>query len=215
MKYIAYLRCSTKEQGKSGLGFHAQREQIMRFVESQPQGELINAYIDVHSGKDNKRAKLLAALAECKRTGATLVLSKLDRLSRSVAYIATLIEQGYRFKCADCPNDDTTMLHFRAVIAEDERRKISQRTKDALAHCTKPIGYAAPNHGLKLRRMARLEAYRPKIEALRASGANTIKAIAAGLGLGQTVTARMLREIGSGPIFSSSLVGSAAPRETV
>lgn len=133
--YVAYLRVSTKEQGRSGLGLQAQRRDIALFAQnSSSEASVIAEYTDVHSGSDSTRDKLSEAISHAKKSGATLLVSKLDRLSRKVSFIATLLEdKQLNFKVASMPNADKFQLHIYAALAEQERDFISLRTKAALA----------------------------------------------------------------------------------
>lgn len=132
-RYVAYFRVSTKRQGADGLGIAAQKALVARFVE-QSGGEVINAYTEVESGKraDN-RPQLAAALREAKKEGATLLVGKLDRLGRNLAFIASLMEADTPFLACDFPSADRLMLHMLAAFAEHERVVISQRVTAALA----------------------------------------------------------------------------------
>lgn len=148
-KAIAYLRVSTERQGRSGLGLEAQREAVARYAKDQ--GLAVTAeFVEVETGKGAnalaKRPQLLAALAEAKRTKARLVLAKLDRLARNVHFVSGLMETGVDFAVADMPHADKFRLHLEAVIAEDEARRISQRTKAALA-AAKERGQELGKHG--------------------------------------------------------------------
>src|SRR5258706_3004014 len=127
---VAYFRVSTERQGRSGLGLDAQRKLVKEFMgESWPP---IAEFTEVESGKNNARPELAKALAECRRCGAALVIAKLDRLGRRLSFIAGLMDQDVPFFAADMPHADRFRLHLEAVIAEDERRRISERTKAAL-----------------------------------------------------------------------------------
>lgn len=127
--YIAYYRVSTQKQGASGLGLEAQR----RIVEATAKSGLVAAeYTDIESGRKNDRPELLKALAHCRQTGATLLIAKLDRLSRNVAFIASLMESGVEFIAGDMPTANKFTLHIFAALAEQEREMISARTKEAL-----------------------------------------------------------------------------------
>jgi DNA invertase Pin-like site-specific DNA recombinase len=141
---IAYLRVSTARQGKSGLGLEAQQAMLARFAEQE--GITISAeFIETESGKrdDDKRPELKAALAAARKLKAPILVAKLDRLSRDVAYISGLMKHGVPFIVAELGADaDPFMLHLYAALAEKERRMISVRTKDALA--------AAKRRGVKL-----------------------------------------------------------------
>lgn len=147
-KFIAYTRVSTDEQGRSGLGLEAQTAAIRAGV-AELGGEIVREFTEIASGDDDHRPTLEAALKLCKRTGATLIVAKLDRLSRAVALIAGLMRAGVPFKCADVSNASELELHLRAVIAQEERRMIGIRTKAALtaakARGTK-LGSARPGH---------------------------------------------------------------------
>jgi DNA invertase Pin-like site-specific DNA recombinase len=153
-KFVSYLRVSTDRQGKSGLGLEAQRQAVANYLNGGD-WKLLREYVEVESGKHNERPQLRDALAYASVTGATLVIAKLDRLSRNLAFIATLQDSGARFVAADMPEANETMIQFMAVIAQHERKAISRRTKEALA--------AAKARGTKLGN--------PNIAALRAAGA--------------------------------------------
>lgn len=128
-RYVAYYRVSTQKQGLSGLGLEAQR----RIVETTAKaGTVIAEYTDIESGRKNDRPELLRALAHCRESGATLLIAKLDRLSRNVAFIANLMESGVDFIAGDMPTANKFTLHIFAALAEQEREMISARTKDAL-----------------------------------------------------------------------------------
>ena len=130
-KYIAYYRVSTAKQGSTGLGLEAQRTDVQRFVGCTDC--IISEFTDVESGKKSNRTELLKAIVECKATGATLIIAKLDRLSRDVEFIFALRNSGVDFKACDLPDFNTLTLGMFAVIAQHEREMISQRTKKALA----------------------------------------------------------------------------------
>jgi DNA invertase Pin-like site-specific DNA recombinase len=134
-KYVAYFRVSTARQGVSGLGLDSQRETVSNFVAGR--GEVIGEYTEVETGKGGdalaKRPQLAAALALCKKSGATLAIAKLDRLSRSLLFIATLMQTKTKFVACDLPEANTLTLHLMAAFAEHEAKRISERTKDALA----------------------------------------------------------------------------------
>jgi DNA invertase Pin-like site-specific DNA recombinase len=129
--FVAYYRVSTNKQGASGLGLEAQQAAVQSYLNGG-KWKLVAEFTEVESGKHSDRPKLAAALTACKRRKATLVIAKLDRLARNVHFISGLMESGVDFVATDCPNDDRFMLHIRAAMAEDEARKISQRTKAAL-----------------------------------------------------------------------------------
>ena len=131
-KFVSYLRVSTDRQGKSGLGLEAQRNAVADYLNGG-NWELIAEFVEVETGKRDDRPKLREALHRAKVTGATLVIAKLDRLSRNLAFIAALQDSGAKFVAADMPEANETMIQFMAVIAQHERKMISTRTKAALA----------------------------------------------------------------------------------
>lgn len=134
--YVAYYRVSTARQGESGLGEEAQRESVRRFLSSQHAGagQPVAEYREIESGKrSTNRPQLLAALAECKRLKATLVIAKLDRLARNVHFISGLMESGIEFVAVDMPQANKLTIHVMAAMAEFEAKAISERTKGALA----------------------------------------------------------------------------------
>jgi DNA invertase Pin-like site-specific DNA recombinase len=128
-KYITYLRVSTKVQGYDGLGIDAQRSSVQSFVKDDI---IINEYVEVESGARNDRPVLLKAIAEAKSTGSTLLIAKLDRLSRDAAFTLTLMNTSVDFICADMPSANTLTISIIAVMAQHERQLISDRTKAAL-----------------------------------------------------------------------------------
>ena len=131
-RFISYIRVSTSKQGINGLGMDAQRKAIETFLNCG-NWELIAEYAEVESGKKSDRSELKKALEHCKRTKSTLVIAKLDRLSRSVAFLSNLMESGVEFIAVDMPFANKLTVHIMASMAEHEREMISKRTKDALA----------------------------------------------------------------------------------
>lgn len=127
--YIAYRRTSTGSQNN---GLEAQQNAINAFIEAQG-GEIVESYVEQVSGRKNEREELNKAIKACKKHGATLLVSKLDRLSRRVSFIALLMESSISLKVCEHPDADTFMLHLRAILSEEEARLISTRTKQALA----------------------------------------------------------------------------------
>ena len=127
--YVAYLRQSTKKQEISGLGIEAQREIIQKFLgQEKPVAE----YVETESGKKTDRPKLAEALALCRKMKSTLIVAKLDRLSRNVAFTSKLLESDVEIKFCDFPEANRLVLHIIASIAEYEAGLISQRTKQSL-----------------------------------------------------------------------------------
>ncbi|WP_243264025.1 recombinase family protein [Sulfitobacter dubius] len=141
MKFVAYYRVSTARQGKSGLGLDAQKAAVASYVLGKG-GEVAAEFIEAESGKNNDRPELQKALAEAKQVGAVLLIAKLDRLARNVAFISNLLEGGVEVTAADMPEANRFMLHVMAAVAEHEGQAISERTKAALA--------AAKGRGVKL-----------------------------------------------------------------
>lgn len=134
-KYIAYYRVSTQKQGNSGLGLGAQRTDVSRFVERG--GTLIAEYQDIESGKNNDRPNLIRAIEECKKEGATLLIAKLDRLSRNASFILMLRDSKVDFVCCDMPDANSITIGIMAILAQEERERTSMRTKAALAELKK------------------------------------------------------------------------------
>lgn len=130
--YVAYYRVSTKQQGASGLGLQAQQRDVKRFTKDCPNC-LLAEYTEVESGSNNERPKLLEAIAHAKRTDSKLLIAKLDRLSRNAAFIFLLRDSGVSFTCVDMPEANHLTISIMAVLAEDERKRISERTRKALA----------------------------------------------------------------------------------
>jgi DNA invertase Pin-like site-specific DNA recombinase len=131
-KFIAYYRVSTEKQGRSGLGLEAQREAVRNHLNGGS-WRLAAEVVEVESGKRNDRPKLAEALRLCRLHGATLIIAKLDRLARNVAFISNLMESGVEFTAVDFPQANRLTVHILAAVAEHEREMISQRTKAALA----------------------------------------------------------------------------------
>lgn len=129
---IGYLRVSTKGQGESGLGLEAQRSAVEAYAK-QTGGTLTMCYVEVESGKLADRPELARALAHARRGKATLVVAKLDRLARNVAFLSALMDSTVPFIACDNPHANRLTLHILAAVAEAEALAISQRTKAALA----------------------------------------------------------------------------------
>ncbi len=130
-KFVSYCRVSTAKQGRSGLGLEAQRAAIAEYLNGG-QWKLIAEYVEIETGKNDDRPKLRQALHRAKVTGATLVIAKLDRLSRNLRFIAELQESKVKFVCADMPDANELTIHIFASLAQHERKVISDRTKRAL-----------------------------------------------------------------------------------
>lgn len=163
-KYISYYRVSTLKQGKSGLGIEAQKSSVSCFLRNED--VLLYEFTDIESGKKNDRPNLLNAIEHCKKHNATLLIAKLDRLSRNAAFIFTLRDSQVRFKCVDMPDANSVTIGIMAVLAQDERERTSQRTKDALAELKRQgkklgspqnLDFSSRQKGLEVRRLNALE----------------------------------------------------------
>lgn len=132
-KAVAYYRVSTDKQGRSGLGLEAQRIAVEALCQARHWQLIAPPFQEVESGKRDDRPELLKAIERCRQTGATLVVAKLDRLSRNVAFLATLQDSGVKFIAADMPEANELTVHIMAAVAQAERKLISERTKAALA----------------------------------------------------------------------------------
>lgn len=131
MRFVTYLRVSTARQGRSGLGLEAQQAAIDAFL-SRRDAAVLQAFTEVESGKLDERPELAKALHLARVTGATLLIAKLDRLSRNAAFLLTLRDSGVRFIAADMPDANELTVGIMALVAQQEREAISKRTKEAL-----------------------------------------------------------------------------------
>jgi len=191
MKFIVYYRVSTQRQGQSGLGLEAQKHACAHY-------DIVAEYTEIESGKKSNRPELAKALAHAKKIGATLLIAKLDRLSRNVHFITGLLEAGVPITCADMPEADRTFLQMAAVFAEWEGRRISKRTKAALAAAKRrgiKLGSPNPAKGGSVTGAQRASATAqvapqamPIINALRKAG-QSLRAIASALNEAQIPTA--------------------------
>ena len=136
--FVAYYRVSTKQQVGSGLGLDAQRKSVLGYVQNP--ALIVGEFTDIESGKLNQRVQLLNAIAYAKTQGARLVIAKLDRLSRNLTFIASLMDSKVRFVCADMPDANEFTIHLLAALAQQERKLISERTKQALDQKRRQVG---------------------------------------------------------------------------
>ena len=144
-RYVAYHRVSTARQGRSGLGLEAQQAAVAGFLQGQDH-ELIASFTEVESGKHSDRPQLAAALALARRQKAKIIISKLDRLSRNLSFLANLLESPVDIVIADMPTANRLTVQLMAVVAEHEARMISDRTKAALAAAkTRGVVLGNPN----------------------------------------------------------------------
>jgi DNA invertase Pin-like site-specific DNA recombinase len=203
-KWISYLRVSTDRQGKSGLGLEAQRKAVDDYLNGG-RWKVVKEFVEVESGKRADRPLLAEAIKACRLYGAKLVIAKIDRLSRDAHFLLGLEKAGIDFTAADMPNANRLTVGIMAMVAEEERRMISARTKAALAAAKKrgkKLGGYRKN--AKLTRdvreagnaaNARIAAARaadlaPIISELRAAGAASLRTIADGLNSRGIPTAR-------------------------
>ncbi len=132
-RYVSYFRVSTDKQGRSGLGLDAQRTAVEQFLATRgAAGCTMAEFVEIESGSKNDRPQLALALEACRKHRATLLIAKLDRLARNVAFIANLMDGNIDFVAVDMPHASRLVLHVMAAFAEHEREMISQRTKAAL-----------------------------------------------------------------------------------
>jgi DNA invertase Pin-like site-specific DNA recombinase len=196
-KFVAYYRVSTARQGRSGLGLAAQQRAILEHLNGG-RWRIVAEFTEVESGKraDN-RPKLAEALAACRVHGATLVIAKLDRLARNVAFVSNLMEAGVDFEAVDFPQANRLTVHILAAVAEHEARMISERTRAALAAAKrrgvqlggvrnghKPFTAKVRAMGVKARvanAQRRAADMQPIIAELQAAGFQTLRTIAAEL----------------------------------
>lgn len=202
-RFVAYYRVSTQRQGESGLGLEAQRKAVLDYL-AQQRGRLVAEITEVESGKRSDRPRLAEALTACRIHNAVLVIAKLDQLARNAAFLLSLRDAGVEFVAVDMPNANRLTVGIMALVAEDEAERISARTKAALA--------AAKARGTKLgtpgnlsnrltgskrgneRKVAcadqRCREMLPIINAIRADGHTSLRAIAAELNVRSISTAR-------------------------
>jgi DNA invertase Pin-like site-specific DNA recombinase len=190
-RYVTYYRVSTERQGRSGLGLDAQKAAVTEFLRSTG-GTLHAEFTEIQSGKRDDRPKLAEALKVCKLSRSTLLIAKLDRLSRNAAFLLTLQSASVRFVACDMPDMNETVVGIMAVIAQSERKAISARTIAALA-AAKARGVRLGNPKLKpgskatAKRAslaaatiakARAEELRDVIEDAHSKGCTTLQAVA-------------------------------------
>jgi len=201
-RFVAYYRVSTARQGRSGLGLDAQRESVR--VHTAGQGGVLAEYQDIESGKDDDRPELCKALDHCRMTGARLLIAKLDRLSRSVAFIAHMMNAGVKFTACDMPDANELTVHIVAAVAQAERKAIGERTRAAL-QAAKARGVKLGNPGNLRNRAAGSKAGNERkqsnattaavlaltqIRAAQERGANSLREIASDLNVRGFLTPR-------------------------
>jgi DNA invertase Pin-like site-specific DNA recombinase len=131
-KFVSYYRVSTQKQGRSGLGLEAQKSAVEAYLKAHCGVELAS-FTEIESGKNDARPQLQAALLRCRQTRATLLVAKLDRLSRNAAFLMNLQDAGVKFEALDIPQANTLTIGIMALLAQQERELISARTRAALA----------------------------------------------------------------------------------
>jgi DNA invertase Pin-like site-specific DNA recombinase len=201
---VAYVRVSTSQQGRSGLGIEAQREALVRFAQAEG-FEVVREFVEVETGKGadalDRRPQLSAALAMARKLKCSVVVAKLDRLSRDVHFISGLMAQRVPFLVAELgPDVDPFVLHLFAALAEKERAMISARTRSALeAAKARGVVLGGPKlHEARIRGIAVLKAEAdrqaanvlPIIREAQKAGARTLREIAAALNARGVLTAR-------------------------
>lgn len=183
---VTYYRVSTKRQGESGLGLESQKQSVLDFAKNNDY-VLIGEFIEIESGKRNNRPVLQKALAQCRKDSTILLIAKLDRLGRNVAFISALMESGVEFKAVDNPYAGKLLVHIMAAFAEHERDRISERTRDAL-QVAKSRGIELGSYGKNvLSKKNKAEALdfalkmQPTIELIHQKGITTVRGVAAEL----------------------------------
>lgn len=214
-RVAAYYRVSTDKQGRSGLGLDAQRQSVRALCEARG-WEIVSEFTEVESGKRNDRPQLNAALDHARLTGAKLVVAKLDRLSRDAAFTLQLRNSGVDFTCADNPDVNRLTIGLLAVINEDERERISERTKAALSAAkARGVKLGNPNGARALRRAgkgnhASVDAIQRNADAFAEGLRSTMDAICRdGItslnGLAKELNARHMKTARSGQWHASSV----------
>jgi DNA invertase Pin-like site-specific DNA recombinase len=193
-RFVSYLRVSTARQGRSGLGLEAQRKAVEDYLDGGS-WQLVKEFVEVESGKKADRPQLEKAFQLCRLLGAKLVIAKLDRLSRDAHFLLGLEKAGVDFVAADMPHANRLTIGIMAVMAEHERRMISERTKAALAAAKRRGVKLGGDHGARLtakqralgraalqeKARARASDLAPIVQELQAAGCESLRAIAAGL----------------------------------
>src|SRR5262245_44815580 len=202
-RFVAYFRVSTARQGKSGLGLEAQRDAVATYLNGGAWSQVAD-FTEVESGKHSDRPELTKAMQACRLYGAKLVIAKLDRLSRDAHFLLGLKKAGVDFVSADMPNANRLTVGIMAMVADEERRMISKRTKDALAAAKRRGTVLGGYRGVSPSRKDRAKAVEvlqeranakaadlaPIIAELQPAGKTSLRAIAEGLNEQGIPTAR-------------------------
>jgi DNA invertase Pin-like site-specific DNA recombinase len=200
-RFVVYYRVSTQKQGRSGLGLEAQQASVLEYLQRVGGAELA-ALTEVESGRKNDRPKLQAAILRCKQSNATLLVAKLDRLSRNAAFLMNLKDSGVQFEALDIPGANTMTVGVLALVAQHEAEAISKRTRDALAARRArglPLGTPRDlsahqkrasrlgNSANSAKALDRVKLIAPAVEQAQAEGHTSLRQIAAYLNA-QTIT---------------------------
>ncbi len=192
-KFISYLRVSTDRQGRTGLGLEAQRQAVAEYLNGGS-WELLAEHVEVESGKRSSRPVLDEALAACKKHKATLVIARLDRLARNLHFISGLMQAGVDFVACDMPSANRLTVQIMAAIAEDEGRRISERTRAAL-QAAKARGKLLGTHGRVLgqqnrdRALEHVRQIAPVVRGIR-SAARSVREVTEALNAAGVPTAK-------------------------
>jgi DNA invertase Pin-like site-specific DNA recombinase len=206
------LRVSTDKQGSSGLGLEAQRAAVERYVAGTG-GVIAAEFQEIESGKKNDRPEIAAAVAACRAQRATLIIAKLDRLARNVAFISGLMESGVDFVAADMPLANRLTVHILAAVAEHEREMISQRTKAALA-AAKARGTKLGNPQLKAgNRASALAAGRARASKARAKARDIYPFIASARKAGCTTLGELAEALTARGVKTPGGAGNWGPEQ--
>ena len=181
-QFVTYYRVSTQRQGASGLGLDAQRQTVTQYL-SGAHRTTVGEFLEIETGKGaaplSKRPQLRLALEMCKKSGATLLIAKLDRLARNVHFVSGLMESKVSFVACDLPEANQLTIHIMAAFAEHEARRISERTREALAAAkargvvlgaTGPANLKTCNDLRQQKAMEFRERVRPVLDGMKAQG---------------------------------------------
>jgi DNA invertase Pin-like site-specific DNA recombinase len=204
--YVAYYRVSTEKQGRSGLGLEAQQAATAQFIAAKgADAKQLSAFVEIESGKRDDRPELARAMEHARLTGATLLIAKLDRLSRDAHFLIGLQKSAIAFTACDMPDANAFTVGIMALVAEHERKAISTRTKEALqAAKARGVRLGCPNGAAHLRQYGnrlgvqalkrnadeRARGLTSTIAAIRATGIVSANGIAAALNEREIATPR-------------------------
>ncbi len=192
-KFVTYFRVSTQRQSRSGLGLEAQQAAVSAHLAAH-KGDVLASYTEVESGKIDQRPQLVAALRRCRQTRATLLVAKIDRLSRTASFLFTLRDSGAKFQALDIPEANTLTLGVMIVMSQHERELIAKRTREALAaRRAKGLPMGTPRDlsayqeraselgcfANRAKAQERAKEIAPAIEEARAAGHTSLRQIAA------------------------------------